>query len=153
MPDYFRNFPKFGNNKQTKQMILRCELFRTFYSQKKISNFVILNFVLPSFFIWSTGGPHYMRTFCLQFHVYAIKIMAFLRDVSSYLPMLLVSLYGNSLCANHFFRSLSIAYNEVHLYCIFFTHQKCLFSCEWNHSGLLFLFDVERWLKKREIGW
>ena len=61
-----------------------------------------------------------MRTFYLRFHVYAIEIMAFLRNVSSYLPMLLVSLYANSLYAKHFFRSLSIAYNEVHLYFIIF---------------------------------
>ncbi len=64
----------------------------------------------------NTGGPRYMRTFYLRFRVYAIEIMAYLRNVSSYLPMLLVSLYANSLYANHFFRSLSIAYNEVHLY-------------------------------------
>ncbi len=50
-----------------------------------------------------TGSPRYMRTFYLRFHVYAIEIMAFLRNISSYLPMLLVSLYANLLYANHFF--------------------------------------------------
>jgi hypothetical protein len=59
-----------------------------------------------------------MRTFYLRFCVYAIEIMAYLRSISSYLPMLLVSLYADLLYANHFFRSLSIAYNEVHLYYI-----------------------------------
>jgi len=46
----------------------------------------------------------------------AIKIMAFQRNVSSNLPMLLVSLYANLLYASQFFRSLSIAYNEDRLY-------------------------------------
>ena len=50
----------------------------------------------------NTGGPCYMRTFYLRFHVYAIEIVAFLRNISSYLPMLLVSLYVNLLYANHF---------------------------------------------------
>jgi len=57
-----------------------------------------------------------MWTFYLQFCAYAIEIMAFQRNGFSYLPMLLVLLYANSLYANHFFRSLSIAYNKVHLY-------------------------------------
>jgi len=57
-----------------------------------------------------------MRTFYLRFRVYAIKIMAFQRNVSPNLPMLLVSLYANSLYASQFFRSLSIAYNEGRLY-------------------------------------
>jgi hypothetical protein len=43
-----------------------------------------------------------MRAFYLRFRVYAIEIMAFQRNISSYLPMLLVSLYANSLYANHF---------------------------------------------------
>jgi len=57
-----------------------------------------------------------MRTFYLRFRIYAIKIMAFQRNVSSNLPMLLVSLYANLLYASKFFRSLSLAYNEVRLY-------------------------------------
>ncbi len=60
---------------------------------------------------YDTGGPRYMQTFYVRFRVYAIKIMAFQRNVSSNLPMLLVSLY-----ASQFFRSLSIAYNEGRLY-------------------------------------
>ncbi len=50
----------------------------------------------------TTGGPRYMRTFYLRSRIYAIEIMAFQRNISSYLPMLLVSLYANSLYANHF---------------------------------------------------
>ncbi len=65
-----------------------------------------------------TGGPRYMQTFYLRFREYAIEIMPFQRNITSYLPMLLVSLYANSFYANHFFRSLSIAYNEVRLYYI-----------------------------------
>lgn len=64
---------------------------------------------------WSSGGPRYMLTFYLQFFVFAIKIMAF-HMVSSYFPILLVSLYVNSFYAGQFFRSLSIPYNEGHLY-------------------------------------
>ncbi len=60
-----------------------------------------------------TGGPRYMQTFYLRF----------LRNVSSYLPKLLVSLYADLLYANHFFRSLTIAYNEMHLYfCPYLSH-------------------------------
>jgi len=33
-----------------------------------------------------TGGPCYMQTFYLQFHVYVIETMAFQRNVSSNLP-------------------------------------------------------------------
>ena len=76
----------------------------------------------------STGDPRYMRTFYLQFRVYAIEIMAVLRSVSSYLPMLLALLYADSLNANHYFRSLSIAYNEVHLYCILLLYFLDYFS-------------------------
>jgi len=57
-----------------------------------------------------------MRTFYLRFRVYAIKSMTFQRNISSNLPMLLVSLFANSLYASHFFRSLSMAYNEGRLY-------------------------------------
>ncbi len=55
--------------------------------------------VCPSKF---TDGPHYMWTFYLRFQVYAIEIMAFQRDESSNLHMLLVSLYANLLYANQF---------------------------------------------------
>jgi len=50
----------------------------------------------------NTGGPRYLRTFYLRFHLYVIKIMAFQRNASSNLPMLLVSLYANSLYAIQF---------------------------------------------------
>jgi len=63
-----------------------------------------------------TGDPRYMRTFYLPFHIYVIKIMAYQRNISSNLPMLLVSLYANSLYASQFFGSLSIEYNEGRLY-------------------------------------
>jgi len=63
-----------------------------------------------------TGGPRYIRTFYLRFHIYAIKIMAFQRNLSSNIPKLLVSLYANLLYVSQFFKSLSIAYNEGPLY-------------------------------------
>ncbi len=64
------------------------------------SHFVKLHkIVCPSKF---TDGPYYMWTFYLRFQVYAIEIMAFQRDESSNLHMLLVSLYAFLLYANQF---------------------------------------------------
>jgi len=65
-----------------------------------------------------------MRTFYLRYRVYAIKSMIFQRNISSNLPMLLVSLFANSLYASHFLgpylwhimRAASMAYNEGRLY-------------------------------------
>ncbi len=63
-----------------------------------------------------TGGPRYMRSFYLQFRVYAIENRPFLRNFSPNLQASLVFLYANSLYASLIFWSLSLAYNEVHLY-------------------------------------
>ena len=45
-------------------------------------------------------GPYYKGTFYLRFCVHAIEIMAFQRNVSSNLPILLVPLHTNSLYTN-----------------------------------------------------
>ncbi len=71
------------------------------------------------------SGPHFMLTFYLRFHIYAIEIMSFQRNISSYLPMLLVSLYVTLLYSSHFFRSLSIANNKVRLYSRFTVTDCC----------------------------
>jgi len=77
----------------------------------KIISFGVLNkyklfyFPLKHLSFLHKGGPCYMQTFYLQFFVYAIKIMAFQsfqRNISSNLPMLLVSLYANLLYASQF---------------------------------------------------
>ncbi len=47
-----------------------------------------------------TSNPRYMRIFYLQFHVYAIEIMAFQRNTSSNSPLLYVLVYANLLYAN-----------------------------------------------------
>jgi len=64
-----------------------------------------------------TGGPHYMRSFYLRIHVYAIGKWPFFWNLSSNLQWSFVFLYANSLYASIFVESLSLAYNEVHLYC------------------------------------
>jgi len=67
----------------------------------------------------TTGGPRYMRSFYLQFRVYAIQKWPFFWDPSSNLQSSLVFLYVNLLYASLFFwspYSLSLAYNKVHLY-------------------------------------
>jgi hypothetical protein len=53
-----------------------------------------------------------MRTIYLRFCAYVVEIMAFQRNVPSTLS---VTLCAESLYANLFFRSLSIAYNEDHI--------------------------------------
>ncbi len=57
-----------------------------------------------------------MRSFYLRFRVYAIQKWPLLWNLSSDLQSPLVFLYANSLYASLFFESLSLAYNEVHLY-------------------------------------
>ena len=86
-------------------------------------------------FFASTESPRYLRSFYLRFRVYAIELSAFQRNVTSNLPMFQVSLY-----ANHFFKSLSIAYNEGYLYrqpSLFAHHflQICLFTFQ-NQSKM-----------------
>jgi len=68
----------------------------------------------------STGGPPYMRSFYLRFHVYAIQKWPFFWNLSSNYQSSLVFLYANSLYASLFLQSLSLAYNKVHLYKIYF---------------------------------
>jgi len=75
----------------------------------------------------STGGPHYMRSFYLWFQVYAIQKWPFFWDLSSNLQLSLVFLYANLLYASLFLESLSLAYNEVHLYNSIF-----LFDFKWE---------------------
>ena len=65
---------------------------------------------------WTTGGPLYMRSFFLQFREYATENWPFFWKPSSNLQSSLVFLYANSLYASLFFWSLSLAYNEGHLY-------------------------------------
>jgi len=67
-----------------------------------IFEFLILKYILIENGHHNTGGPRYMRTFYLQFCVYAIKITVFHRNISSNLPILLVSLYANSLYSSQF---------------------------------------------------
>ncbi len=89
------------------------------YYISEIVILIIVHYLLLSISLLqkhSTGGLRYMWTFYLQFRVYSIKIMAFQRNVSSNLQMLLVSLYAKSLYACQFFMSLPIAYNEGCLY-------------------------------------
>jgi len=57
-----------------------------------------------------------MRSFYLQFRVYAIRKWPFFWNLTSNLQSSLVFLYANSLYASLFLESLSLAYNEVHLY-------------------------------------
>jgi len=64
----------------------------------------------------STGGPRYMRTFYLRFRVYSIPKWPFFCNLTSNLQSSLVFLYANSLYSSLFLESLSLAYNEVHLY-------------------------------------
>jgi len=66
--------------------------------------------------ILCTGGPCYMQSFYLRIHVYVIEKLPFFWNLSSNLQWSLVFLYANSLYASLFLESLSLAYNEVHLY-------------------------------------
>jgi len=60
-----------------------------------------------------TGGPRYMRSFYLQFRIYAIRKWPFFWNLSSNLQSSLVFLYANSLYASLFLESLSLEYNET----------------------------------------
>jgi len=64
----------------------------------------------------NTGGPRYMRPLYLRFCICAIEKWSFSWNLSSILQLSLVFLYSNSLYASLFFESLSLSYNEVHLY-------------------------------------
>ncbi len=74
------------------------------------------NYIIFWFKNQCTGSPRYMRSFYLQICVYAIEKCPFFWNLSSYLQWSLVFLYVNSLYANTFLQSLSLAYNVVHLY-------------------------------------
>ena len=86
-----------------------------------------------SFLETNTGGPRYMQSFYLRFHVYATQNWPFFWNPSSNLHSSLVFLYAISLYASLFFQSLSLTYNEGHLY----SQPKC---SQWQRS----------WLKQRD---
>ncbi len=67
--------------------------------------------------ITSTGRPRYMWSFYQWFCLYAIENRPFLRNLSLNLQASLVFLYANSLYAILISWSLSLAFNEVRLYC------------------------------------
>ena len=71
-----------------------------------------------------------MRSFYLQFRIYATENWPFFWNLSSNLQSSLVFLYANSLYASIFFRSLSLAYNERHLY----------YFCSLKKTSAKFLF-------------
>ncbi len=93
--------------------LLKVNLYRIL-SKNFIFFFYHLRFIEWKWPLW--GGPHYMRPFYLQFRVCAIEKWPFSWNLSSNLQLSLVFLYANSLYASLFFESLSLAYNEVHLY-------------------------------------
>jgi hypothetical protein len=66
-----------------------------------------------------------MRSFYLRFRVYEIENWPFLRNLSPNLWVSLVFLYANALYASLIFWSLSLAHNEVRLYC-----------CDTNHCAV-----------------
>jgi len=73
-------------------------------------------FLFVPFCYFYTGSPRYMRSFYLRFRVYAIRKWPFYWNLTSNLQSSLVFLYANSLYASLFLESLSVEYNEVHLY-------------------------------------
>ncbi len=82
------------------------------------SFFVNLQFIFP-FLFWSlsnTDSPRYIRSFYLQFCVYAIQKWPLFWNLSSDLKQSLVFLDANLLYVSIFLESLSLAYNKVHLY-------------------------------------
>jgi len=74
-----------------------------------------IDFCFQNSWFQNTGGPHYMRSFYLQIHVYAIEKWPFFWNLSSNLQWSFVFLYVNSWYSSIFLESLSLAYNEGRL--------------------------------------
>ncbi len=80
-----------------------------------------------------------MRSFYLQFRIYAIQKLPFFWNLSSNLQSSLFFLYANSLYTSQLLESLSLAYNEVHLYYSFFKLTVLLCST-------FFCLNRKKWL-------
>ncbi len=90
----------------------------------------------------STGSPRYMRSFFLRFRIYLNEKWPFSWNLSSNLWYSQVFLYANSLYSSLFLESLSLAYNEVHLYVFRFvqgTKQNIIFYLQLFKNKLAFL--------------